>query len=173
MTVQRLGRDTGRPGKQSTVGRRQPGSSNLSTTQPVRGPRWPPVLCLSPSSWGEGESGHTDEGTSSLSLGASFLGNAGKLSCQQHRRPRSLHPQPLVPSELKGGPCQPACAGSPQGALMAAWQHLLVSAVQGTCEHWGFSKVKVVTRLLLQNISGSGSFGSWTSNSVPASNSPY
>ena len=31
------------------------------------------LLCLSPSSWGEGESGHTDKGTSSLSLGASFF----------------------------------------------------------------------------------------------------
>lgn len=36
-------------------------------------PGWPPVLCLSPSSWGEGESGHTDEGMSSLSLSASFF----------------------------------------------------------------------------------------------------
>ena len=36
-------------------------------------PGWPPVLCLSPFSWGEGESGHTEEGMSSLSLGASFF----------------------------------------------------------------------------------------------------
>lgn len=77
--------------------------------------------------------------------------------------PGSLHPQSPTPFGLKAPLCQATCARQSTKSYRDCVIRLLVPAVQGPCERLGLSKAKATSRLLLQNISGSGTFGSWIS----------
>ena len=77
--------------------------------------------------------------------------------------PGSVHPESPTPSGLKAPLCQVACPRPSTKSYHDCVMHLPVPAVQGPREHLGLSKAKATSRLLWQNISGSGPFGSWIS----------